>query len=163
MRRHIEVLASDAFGGGEPGTEGENKTLRDIAGQFQEIGLEPAAGDGDWYQPVPLVERTPFGHIALWASKGAPVEFDRKDIVFLGTEARETTNDAPVWFVGQALPEQLAGVNLDGAVALILYDAPEGAPGYSKRAEALTKAGAAARSEEHTSELQTLMRLSYSV
>src|SRR3546814_1175908 len=82
--------------------------------------------------------------ISDWSSDVCSSEFDRNDIVFLGTEARETTNDAPVWFVGQALPEQLAGVNLDGAVALILYDAPEGAPGYSKRAEALTKAGAAA-------------------
>src|SRR3546814_14449327 len=82
--------------------------------------------------------------ISDWSSDVCSSDLDRKDIVFLGTEARETTNDAPVWFVGQALPEQLAGVNLDGAVALILYDAPEGAPGYSKRAEALTKAGAAA-------------------
>src|SRR3546814_8841801 len=81
--------------------------------------------------------------ISDWSSDVCSSDLDRKDIVFLGTEARETTNDAPVWFVGQALPEQLAGVNLDGAVALILYDAPEGAPGYSKRAEALTKAGAA--------------------
>ena len=144
MRRHIEVLASDAFEGREPGTEGENKTLRYIAGQFQAIGLEPAAGDGDWYQPVPLVERKPFGHRALWASKGVPVEFDQKDAVFLGTDAQETTRDAPVWFVGHALPEQLAGAELNGAVALVLYDAPEEAPGYSKRAEMLTKAGAVA-------------------
>src|SRR3546814_18785180 len=99
MRRHIEVLASDAFEGREPGTEGENKTLRYIAGQFQEIGLEPAAGDGAWYQPVPLVERTPFGHIALWASKGEPVAFDRKDIVFLGPGPGRQPNNWPGTFV----------------------------------------------------------------
>src|SRR3546814_1960827 len=128
MRRHIEVLASDAFEGREPGTEGENKTLRYIAGQFQEIGLEPAAGDGDWYQPVPLVERTPFGHLALWASKGAPVEFDRQDVVFLGPEARERPNDGPVWFVGQGLPESRARGNFGREGALVPYGYAHSAP-----------------------------------
>ena len=146
MLRHIKVLASDAYEGRKPGTEGENKTLRYIAGQFQAIGLEPAAGDGKWYQPVPLVERQPFGHRALWFSGGEPVEFDQKDILLLGTEARESLNHAPVVFAGYALPDQLAGMDLQGTVALLLYETPEGldAPDYSERVKGLVDAGVAA-------------------
>jgi hypothetical protein len=146
MLRHIKVLASDAFEGRKPGTEGENKTLRYIAGQFQAIGLEPAAGDGKWYQPVPLVERKPFGHRALWFSGGAPVGFDPNDILLLGTGPQESLDAAPVVFAGYALPDQLAGTDLEGAIALLLYETPEGleAPPYSDRVKALVDAGAAA-------------------
>ena len=44
MRRHIDVLASDAFEGRKPGTAGEAKTIAYIAAQLQRLGLTPAAG-----------------------------------------------------------------------------------------------------------------------
>ena len=59
LLRHIEILASDAFEGREPGTIGENKTVNYIATQWAFAGLSPAGEHGSWYAPVPLVERTP--------------------------------------------------------------------------------------------------------
>lgn len=54
LREHIAVLASDEFEGRKPGTEGEAKTVKYIAEQWAKAGLKPAAGDGSWFEPVPL-------------------------------------------------------------------------------------------------------------
>ena len=145
MRRHIDILASDAFEGRKPGTQGETKTLRYIADQFGAIGLEPAA-NGSWFQAVPLVERKPFAHRAIWSGDGGPIAFAQGDLVLLGTQPRESLSQAPVLFVGYGLPAQMEGIDPRGAIALILSDAPEelGAPDYAERAKALTEAGAAA-------------------
>jgi hypothetical protein len=145
MRRHIEVLASDAFEGRKPGTAGENRTIAYIAQQFQATGLEPAA-DGGWYQPVPLVERKPFAHRLIWTADGAPLPFDQANAVFIGEDAVERIADAPVLHVGYGLPGQIAGADLTGAVAILLYDAPEGEgfPSFSERVRGLVAAGAAA-------------------
>lgn len=146
LRRHIEVLASDAYQGRKPGTEGEVKTLLYLASQFQAVGLEPAAGDGRWYQPVGLVERNAFAHRALFAADEAPVEFAQEDLILIGREPRIRVADAPVYFVGHGLADQIAAADLKGAVAFVLYTQPSEtkAPGFPERARALVDAGAAA-------------------
>src|SRR5687767_11068037 len=73
LMRHIKVLADDSFEGRKPGTAGEVKTLQYVAEQLAALGLEGGAGDGKWYQPVPLVERRPFAHRAIWTVDGAAV------------------------------------------------------------------------------------------
>ena len=52
-RRHIEVLASDAFGGRAPGTPGEDLTVDYLVKHFAGLGLAPANGDS-YTQEVPL-------------------------------------------------------------------------------------------------------------
>ena len=59
LRPHIAVLASDAFEGREPGTEGERKTTAYISEQWKKAGLKPAATDGSWLDPVQLIRRGP--------------------------------------------------------------------------------------------------------
>lgn len=59
LLRHIEILASDAFEGRNPGTTGENKTVNYIATQWARAGLRPAGEKNSWYAPVQLVERSP--------------------------------------------------------------------------------------------------------
>ncbi len=51
-RRHIEVLASDAFGGRAPGTPGEDLTVDYLVKHFAGLGLAPANGDS-YTQEVP--------------------------------------------------------------------------------------------------------------
>ena len=145
MRRHIDVLASDAFQGRKPGTAGETKTIAYIAEQFRAAGLEPAA-DGGWYQPVPLVERKPFAHRLVWTADGAPLPFEQTNAIFIGEDAVERIEDAPVYYVGYGLPRQIESADLQGAVAILLYDAPtgEGFPSFSERVKGLVAAGAAA-------------------
>ncbi len=55
---HIRVLASDAFGGRGPGSEGEARAVAYIQERFEAAGLEPA-GAGGWTQDVAMLELTP--------------------------------------------------------------------------------------------------------
>ncbi|MET1112170.1 MAG: M28 family peptidase [Allosphingosinicella sp.] len=155
LRRHIDVLASDAFAGREPGTEGEQKSIAYIAGQMRSFGLEPAGPSNSWYQPLEVKRRRPGDQSSVWqarAGKSERIELGRDEIILLGRSARETLAGAPVVFAGHGavIPakgiDQLAGADLKGAVVLILYDAPEGAglPSYSERVAAVAAAGAAA-------------------
>ena len=52
---HVKVVASDAFGGRGPGSEGEEKTLAYLREQFERLGLEPG-NQGSYFQTVPMVE-----------------------------------------------------------------------------------------------------------
>jgi hypothetical protein len=152
LRRHIEVLASDAFEGRQPGTPGETKTLAYLSRQMAAIGLQPAAADGSWYQPVDLVTRKPFAHRALWTHDGRILDFDQGNGVFIGKAPSESIEGAPVYFVGHGAVikdrgiDQLAGADLKGAVALILYDPPRvpNFPDFAARVRTVTQAGAAA-------------------
>jgi hypothetical protein len=151
LRRHIEILASDDYQGREPGTEGETRTIAYISAQFQAAGLEPAGPNGSWYQPVGLVTRTPLDARNRWKGKGAPFSLE-DELILVGDHGEERIRHAPVVFAGHGavIPErgidQLAGVDLKGAVALILFDAPdvEGFPDFGERAKAVTDRGAAA-------------------
>ena len=57
MKEYISVIASDEFLGRFPATEGEEKTINYMAGQFKKLGLNPANGDS-YFQEVPLVKLT---------------------------------------------------------------------------------------------------------
>jgi hypothetical protein len=155
LRRHIDVLASDAFAGREPGTEGEQKSIAYIAGQMRSFGLEPAGPRNSWYQPLEVIVRRPGDQTSIWrvrSKKSERMELGRDELILFGRSAHETLGSAPVVFAGHGavIPDrginQLAGADLKGAVVLILYDAPEasGFPGYSERVEAVAAAGAAA-------------------
>ncbi len=51
---HTKVLASDAFGGRAPSTQGERLTLEYLTEQFKAIGFKPGNGES-FLQEVPLV------------------------------------------------------------------------------------------------------------
>lgn len=55
LRGHIRFLADDRLEGRGPGSRGDELTQLYLATQFQTLGLKPAATDGKWTQPVPLV------------------------------------------------------------------------------------------------------------
>lgn len=56
-RNDVKTLASDAFGGRAPLSEGETLTLAYLVKSFKAIGLEPAFGDS-YLQAVPLAKVT---------------------------------------------------------------------------------------------------------
>src|SRR5688572_4129353 len=89
LRRHIDVLASDAFEGRAPGTAGETLTTDYIVAQMRARGLEPAGEGGTWLQPVVLVEREAGPHQVVWTGAGGPIAFDQGDVVLIGREARQ--------------------------------------------------------------------------
>jgi hypothetical protein len=60
LKRHLEVLASDAYEGRDTGKEGQKKAARYLKDRFQEMGVPPLDGvegvsDG-YFQPFTLVE-----------------------------------------------------------------------------------------------------------
>ena len=152
LRRHIETLASDAFQGRAPATEGETLSINYIAEQLRARGLEPGGPGGSWFQPVGLVERMTRSHQAHWTARGRELTFDQSDIALQGREAQINLTDVPVIFAGHGvrMPErgvdQLAGTDVHGAVVMLLFDSPDvpGFPAFSERVRAVTEAGAAA-------------------
>jgi hypothetical protein len=152
LRPHIDMLASDAFQGRAPGTDGERRTIDYIAEQFRQRGLAPAGAGGTWFQPVRLVERFPGSHQMSWTLRGVPLSFQESDIALMGRGASEQVDDAPVIFAGHGARmldrgiDQLAGVNVAGAVVLIMLEGPNvpGFPSLAERMRVLSEAGAAA-------------------
>jgi Zn-dependent M28 family amino/carboxypeptidase len=155
LRRHVDLLASDAFEGREPGSAGEAKTIAYIASKMQGSGLEPAGPRNSWYQPLEVQVRRPGDQSSLWQGRGKRAEriaLDRDELVLIGRSARERLAGAPVVFAGHGavIPadgvDQLGGGDVKGAIVLILYDSPgtPGFPAYAERVEAAARRGAAA-------------------
>lgn len=148
LRSHIEILASDAFEGRKPGTEGEAKTVKYIAEQWSKAGVKPAAADGSWFEPVPLIQRGQGSATYAFIAKGRKLRVASDEIVLIGKESQYTRKDLPVIFTG-------AGVKADGTVAadvagkaaLVMFDAdnvPDNMKSPRARREALIAAGAEA-------------------
>src|SRR3546814_13084108 len=58
LAAHIKVLADDAFEGRAPGTEGEDRTIAYVVGEWARAGLDPVPGRvTPWLQPVRPAER----------------------------------------------------------------------------------------------------------
>jgi hypothetical protein len=129
LREHIAVLASDEFEGRKPGTEGEAKTVKYIAEQWAKAGLKPAAGDGSWFEPVPLIQRGRGEATYSFNAKGRKLRIVSDEIVLIGKEAEYAKKDLPVVFTG-------IGVKSDGSVGADVSGKPRA------RREALIAAGA---------------------
>ena len=104
LLRHIEILASDAFEGREPGTIGENKTVNYIATQWAFAGLSPAGEHGSWYAPVPLVERTPESYRIDVAERrrGGATRLRQDEIILRSRDSSYRQSNLPVVFAGYA-------------------------------------------------------------
>lgn len=144
LRQHIDILASDDFGGREPGTEGEAKTLRYIARQWFDIGLVSGTNlpANEWFAPVTLVERVPAGSAAQFSRRGRRLNIAADEALILTSGQRSLVRDAPVLFVGKGAA--IPGRNeLAGRVALILDGPDSNGTGSGARQSALLEAGAA--------------------
>jgi Zn-dependent M28 family amino/carboxypeptidase len=133
-RKHIEVLASDAFEGRAPGTEGERKTVAYIEEQFKAAGLEGAI-DGGFRQPVPVAEITPHADTTLRARArdGRAVDLKMLDDVVVWTKRpvpESRLANAEVVFAGYGIvaPEygwnDYAGLDVRGKLVLALVNDP---------------------------------------
>lgn len=144
IRAHIAVLASDAFEGRAPGTEGANKTVGYIAHALQAVGAEPGAREG-WYQPIALVERTPRASQSVFRHNGLRISVAPETVLLRSFEQVTEVSGAPVLYLGTgAAPDT---IDPRGAVVLVLIDAPKSGrsvPGFRTRREILLKRGALA-------------------
>ena len=142
MMAHIAELASDAYQGREPGTEGEARTLRYLGKQWFDIGLVSGTNDpgNEWFAPVALIERSPALSWARFTRRGRPQYAPADALLVLTSGNRSLIRDAPLLFVGKAQGEVPPRNELAGRVALLL----DAGIDSSERQNALLEAGASA-------------------
>jgi hypothetical protein len=145
LRSHIAVLASDEFQGREPGTAGEVKTLRYLAGEWFRIGLFSGTNDpgNPWFAPVEFVERAPSRSRALFQRNRRAVPLPAAGILVLTSGPRQLVEGAPLLFLGGADGPLPPRSELAGRIAVIL-DGPSASVAEPGRQDRLLAAGAAA-------------------
>jgi Zn-dependent M28 family amino/carboxypeptidase len=133
LKKHIAVLASDAFLGRKPFAEGETKTIQYLQQQFAALGLQPGNGSS-YLQEVPMVSiastpeptmrvKSPNGSFTIrayddyviWANKTeGDVNLDNTELVFAG--------------YGVVAPEynwnDYQGLDVKGKVVLVMVNDP---------------------------------------
>ncbi|WP_417593812.1 M28 family peptidase [Parasphingorhabdus sp.] len=126
LLKHIEVLASDAFEGREPGTIGENKTVNYIATQWAQAGLRPAGEKDSWYAPVTLVERVPQSWLIGFhaGNLGKAVRVRQDEIILRGRGPSVRLSGVPVVFAGYSDPGH-GTLTVAGKLVLLPSEPPE--------------------------------------
>lgn len=138
IAKHIETLASDAYKGRMPFTEGEEKTVSYLEKEFEALGIAPG-NKGSYFQEVPLVEitGTPSEKMRISGSKG---DFDLNyfdDFVALTlkTDTIVTLENSELVFAGYGIvaPEygwnDYEGIDWKGKTAVVLVNDPGFASG----------------------------------
>lgn len=131
---HIKTLASDRFGGREPGTEGERLTTNYLITQFKAMGLQPG-NHGKWLQEVPMVGTTLSNtDTALTVAAGDQTlsfQYGEQYIAgTLGQKAQVNLKDSDIVFVGYGVdaPEyqwnDYAGLDVKGKTVIVLVNDP---------------------------------------
>ena len=99
---HINILASDEFGGRGPGTPGEEKTVAYLIEQCKKLGLKPGNPDGSFIQKVTLWGIRSQGTLGI-TSKGTALPLvARQDYLASSQMPKPEIEiiDSPLVFVG---------------------------------------------------------------
>ena len=131
---HVKVLASDDFGGRQPGSAGEEKTVSYLREQFQRLGLEPGNGDS-YFQTVPMIETIADVGASRMTVRvaGLAHELAFGEQMVMGSHTGKTqvqVSDSPMVFVGYGVtaPEQgwddYAGLDVKGKTVVMLINDP---------------------------------------
>jgi Zn-dependent M28 family amino/carboxypeptidase len=138
LRSHIRFLAHDLLEGRGTGTRGDALAQLYIATQFEGLGLQPAAGDGGWYQSVPLVgvtTRAPAEVVFRHGEQSLTLKHHDDTMFVAGRPAEHISlQDAELVFVGYGIqaPEyqwdDFKGVDLKGKVLVVMNNDPESDP-----------------------------------
>ena len=135
LARHLSVLASDAFEGRAPTTEGERLTVAYISREFAEAGLSPGGDDGGWTQAVtlersridgPVTARVHAGGVTRPLANGDDIAVES-----LHPAGDVDLTGAPLVFAGYGItaPEldwdDYAGLDVRGKVVVVLINDPD--------------------------------------
>ena len=129
----VQQLASDAFTGRSPGTDGEAKTIEYIQQQFALAGLAPG-NNGDWFQTVPMVVTTadPAATLEIQAGdKPHTLKFGQDMVISTRSgQAKVSIKDSELVFVGYGVdaPERqwndYADVDVKGKTVVMFVNDP---------------------------------------
>ena len=133
LRTATQILSSDAFEGRAPTTAGEEKTVRYLAEQFREAGLQPG-NKGSWFQEVPLVETNATPTPLRITGGNGPLTFAyRTDMVANSYQVQPkiSLDNSDIVFVGYGInaPERgwndYEGLDVRGKTVVILVNDPD--------------------------------------
>ena len=133
LRNWIKTIASDEFGGRKPMTPYEQKTINYMAGQMEEIGLEPLWGDS-YFQPFKMLAATctPVnGRFSLKGKKRAEL-LHKRDLMVWTAKATNKVYMPAAEFVfcgfGIDAPEfewhDFEGVDVKGKIIIAMVNDP---------------------------------------
>ena len=129
LTAHIKVLASDEFGGRAPATPGGARTTEYLAKQLKDLGIEPGAPNGTFFQDVPIVESVVERNFVL-SVPGNTYKYYRDVVAFSGLEKPRVQVQGEVVFVGYGInaPEikwnDYAGVDVRNKWVMIMVNDP---------------------------------------
>ena len=132
LSQHVRVLASDAFEGRAPASNGEQRTVDYLVKQFTKAGLQPGGANGSWVQEVPLVRATVDGEVAASLTLGGKTLplVNGEDITLQSLSPFDVVDqqDVPLVFVGYGIsaPERhwddYKDLDLSGKIAVVLIN-----------------------------------------
>ncbi|MEO7066462.1 MAG: M28 family metallopeptidase [Rhodanobacter sp.] len=140
--RFDKTLASDAFGGRKPGTEGAQRTLDFLVDEFKRMGLQPG-NHGSWFQTVPVDSTLLLNNdVKLDVAAGAKhVSFaNQNDMVVqtLQSQAQVDLKASPIIFLGYGVDapnwhwNDYQSVDVKGKTVIVLVNDPGFATGDPK-------------------------------
>lgn len=138
LKKHISILASDEFGGRAPASEGEEKTISYLSGQFDSLGLEPG-NNGSWFQEVSMIKITADPKMKLDITGGGNKLSFSSPLEFIGgspqTDDAISLSSSDLVFVGYGInsPEynwnDYEGLDVKGKTVVMLVNDPGYATG----------------------------------
>jgi len=138
LAQGIRDLSADSMGGRAPSSVGEERTVRYLTRRFEELGLEPGAGDG-WTQDVGLVSVTAASNTeASITGRGPGISLERgSDFVAVSGGVSESVSlkRSPLVFAGYGIvaPEigwnDYEGLDVAGKTVVLLVNDPGYATG----------------------------------
>jgi len=121
-KKHLTIIASDAFEGRETGKPGADKAAAYLAAEFEKMGLQ-APVNGSYFLDIPLTN-TSFA-IKSFAINGTTLTYG-KDYSSGGGTGTQTLKANEVVFVGYGTEAELANTDLTGKVVLVIGEAKPG-------------------------------------
>lgn len=119
-RKHLSILASDAFEGRETGKPGAEKAAQYIASQFKKFGLQ-APVNGSYFQNIELVENV--FEVKSFVVNGKALAY-AKDFYFSGTPNPQTIKTDEIVYIGYGIDSEtysdLKGTDIEGKVVLLI-------------------------------------------
>ena len=132
FRAHVAFLADDLLEGRDTGSRGYEIAARYVAGNYEALGLRPAAA-GSWYQQVPFVRFAMSGPATL--NVGGRSFVQGTDVFFRQSpQAGRLEMEARAVFVGYGLEapdlgiDDYRGLDVRGRVVVVLNGMPAGLP-----------------------------------
>jgi Zn-dependent M28 family amino/carboxypeptidase len=121
-KKHLSILASDAFEGRETGKPGAEKAANYIAAEFKKLGLK-APVNGSYFLDVPLTENVL--KVTNFTVNGKAFSYG-KDFYLTGTYPDNNLTANTIVFVGYGTEEEISAADFTGKILLwINEDKPE--------------------------------------